>query len=168
MFEKLNKLFKERYNKLFASMNVNVYPCENIGNGIFNTPSVSIGQGGGNLISLEKEGDLLVPPALVTVSTKLKYGMSPVYRLNIPFNECSIAADKPEYFAYLFDNMLDTVIKNYNTTFGGVDKVRFGESYCLASLEVSEEADGNVILTLKGLFAGNKDVPSVTIPTEES
>lgn len=164
MFEKLQKQFNERYTKLFASLNVNVYPCENLDNGIFKTPSVSIGQGGGNLISLETEVSELVPPALANVNIKMKYGISPIYRINIPFNECSIAADKPEYFAYLFDNILDIAIKNYNTTFGGIDKVRFGEYYCKAIITPSTNIEGDVLLTLKGHFAGNKDVPEVTIP----
>jgi hypothetical protein len=81
-----------------------------------------------------------------------------VYRVAVPFSECQIAAEKPEYFNYLFDAVMAAAIGNYKATVGGHDKVRFGTKYIEAKL--SQPNDDFVEIRFTGEWAG--DVEDLT------
>lgn len=129
--ESLHKQFNKRYAKKFADLNKNVYPTAKNDKGSFEVPVPVLGAGGGTLITGNEGAFNLNPPAPVSVQFKVMKPQSLVYRISFPYSECDIAANKEEYFNYLFDAILGKAIGNYEKTVGGADKVRFGECYCI-------------------------------------
>ena len=130
VIDSLNKQFNKRFAKKFADLNKNVYPTAKNDRGSYEVPVPSVGKGGGTIVIGPKEAFKLEPPAPVSVQFKNMKEHLIVYRLAYPYGECEIAAEKPEYFNYLFDSTIDKAIGNYFVTVGGPDIVRFGEVYC--------------------------------------
>jgi len=129
MLIKLDKLFISRYGKRFAELNRNVYPTAKNDKGNFEVPIVIVGPNGGTLIKGAEGAFALNPPAVVSLQFRNMKPEQLVYRLSIPFDECKIAADKEEYFNYLFDEIVGKALNNYAATVGKPDKVRFGTCY---------------------------------------
>lgn len=157
--DSITKQFTTRYAKKFADLNKNVYPTAKNDKGSFEVPVPVLSKGGGTL----NTGDAVFPldyPASVSVVMKNMKPETLIYRINFPFRECQIAAEKPEYFNYLFDAIISKALGNYQLTVGGPDKVRFGEAYC--SYEPLKDktlftSDGGDLLELRlhGCWASN-------------
>jgi hypothetical protein len=150
-------------------MNKNVYLSEQVEGLFFKVPSVTVG-GGGGTIAINKEVFQLNPAAKVAVNSKTKQCINAVYRIEIPYNECAIAAENESYFNYLFDAVMNQAIPNYNATFGGSDKLRWGNYYCQAFSDtqqaLNDTSDEYVELRLAGFWASDKDADTITLPTE--
>jgi hypothetical protein len=134
---KLNELFNARYSKDLAELNKNVYISAKNSKGSFEVPVPILGKGGGTVLS--DDVTKLNPPACVNVKLKTMLSQKVVYRIFIPFDECKIAAEKTEYFNYLFDAVVSKAIGNYKVTFGDENKVRFGTKYITANLPDSSD-----------------------------
>jgi hypothetical protein len=131
--EKLNKMFIERYYKLLSDMNVSLYKAAKDDNGNFEVPVISLSSGGFTEITAPSpEAYQLNGPARVRVVNKKVKGLSGVYRIAISYSEAEIAANKPDYFNYLFDGIMEAAIAEYQKKFGVYNKVRFGEVYITA------------------------------------
>lgn len=130
MIEKLNKMFIDRYYKQFDGFNVNVFKTAKDDNGNFEVPVPTlIGDGFTNIPSNNTEGFLLNNPARASVVNKKMKGVTSIYRVCISYSETEIAANKPEYFNYLFDNIVQKSLDKWIEKFGSVDAVRFGEVF---------------------------------------
>lgn len=168
--QSLNTQFNVRYKDLFLELNKFVHLTEQIESLFFKVPSISLGTGGGTL-AFSKDAFQLNPPAKVTVNSKTKECAQAVYRIQIPYNECSIAADNSAYFNYLFDSIMNQAVANYNKTFGGSDKLRWGKHYCVASTEGKppfyDFDDEYLEIRLYGLWASDKDADTVTMVTSD-
>jgi len=127
---KLDRMFKSRYGKQFADLNKNVYPTAKNDKGNYEVPVVIVGSNGGTLIKGTPDATQLNPPAQVSLQFRNMKPQTLIYRLSIPYSECEIAANKPEYFNYLFDEIVSKALNNYKVTVGDENKARFGESYC--------------------------------------
>jgi len=163
----LSKLFIERYAKIFVNLNINVYNTPNE-EGTFEVPVPTLGPGGGTQALGKQEGFKLEVPAAVKVQHKRMEAANTVYRISVPRYECEIAANKPEYFNYLFDSTIQKALDNYNNTFGGIDKVRFGSTYCnyvQKENQVFFDLDGGDYLEFRlfGCWASDKEVPKIDI-----
>lgn len=160
MIEKLNKQFIGRYKNLFSTLNKNVVLTVSEDDGTISVPVVVVGDGGATVSEVNGNFDLN-PSAAASVKVKKMKAQTVVYRLTVPLNEAIIAADKPEYFNYLFDNILHQALGRYNNTFGGVEVSRFGESYCIphafSENVFLKENDGGVELRLVGKWASDKE-----------
>lgn len=133
MINKLNKMFVERYYKKLADMNSALYKAAKDDNGNFEVPVVSLSEGGfTEITSPQPEAYQLAGPARVRVVNKKMKGLTGVYRIAVPFSEAEIAANKPEYFNYLFDGVMDTALAKFQEKFGSANKVRFGEVFITA------------------------------------
>src|SRR5690606_16342952 len=141
-------------------------------NDLYDVPTPTLGNGGGTIrLSSEDTTKKFEPPAIVKVEHKKVYAAMAVYRIAVPRYECEVAANKPEYFNYLFDKIVFKAIANYNATFGGSDKIRFGSHYC--SCYNGEGPDGIFLdldggdlleFRLHGKWASDKEVPKITLP----
>lgn len=127
--KQLDKAFTIRYGKKFADLNKNVYPAAKNDKGAYEVPVPRVGKGGGTLIVGPSDPYKLEPPATVSVDLRNMKEQVIVYRLAIPYSECEIASNKPEYFNYLFDAIVEKAIGNYRVTVGDENKVRFGSHY---------------------------------------
>lgn len=158
----LDKSFTTRYSKKFADLNKNVYPTAKNDTGAFEVPVPVLGSGGGTLITGKEDAVKLEPPAMVSVQFKNMQPQQIVYRIAIPYSECEIAANKPEYFNYLFDAIVNKALGNYAATVGQPDVVRFGTNYISFnrpdSLGVFKQLE-NMDLELRffGEWASNKE-----------
>jgi hypothetical protein len=129
--EKCEKMFRARYGKRFAELNKNVYPATQNEKGNFEIPVVSIGQMGGTMfVGHASEAVKLNPAAPVSILFRNTKPLFLIYRMAIPYGECEIAAQKPEYFNYLFDEIVTKGINNLKATVGDENKVRFGKVFC--------------------------------------
>lgn len=158
MFTKLNDQFGKRYGQQIADLNVNIYPSAKNDNGSFEIPVVTLGKGGGTIVVNSKDTVALNPPAMVSLAFKNMKPYFIVYRVAVPLSECQIAAEKPEYFNYLFDSVISAALGNYKATVGGHDKVRFGTNYIEAKL--SQPNDDFIEIRFTGEWAG--DVEDLT------
>jgi len=167
----LNSQFNARYKDLFLEMNRFVQLSEQTDGLFFKVPSVVLGGGGGTL-AFNKEVFDLNPAAKVSIDTRVKECVQAVYRIQIPYNECSIAAENSAYFNYLFDNIMTQAVANYNKTFGGSDKLRWGKHYCVAATDgnvpFSDVSDEYLEIRLFGFWASEKDADTVTIGTNNA
>jgi hypothetical protein len=139
----LNKQFISRYGKQFAELNKNVYPTALNDRGAYQVPVPIVGQLGGTLMIGCGAFDLN-PPAPVSVQFKNMKPQQFVYRVAVPYTEAEIAADKKEYFNYLFDAIMSKAIGNYQATVGKADVVRFGTTFC--SCELPESTPNNKVV----------------------
>lgn len=161
IIDSLTKQFNARYAKKFADLNKNVYPTAKNDKGSFEVPVPVLGPGGGTLITGNPEAFTLKPAAKVSVQFKVMQPQRLIYRISIPFNECEIASNKPEYFNYLFDAVINKALGNYEKTVGGPDVVRFGESYCNYTtpdnkiFKITE--DNDLEIRLYGCWASNQE-----------
>lgn len=161
--ESLTKQFNARFAKKFAELNKNVYPTAKNDKGAYEVPVPVLGSGGGTLITGNNDAVSLQPPAQVTVQFKNMKPQQLIYRISIPYSECEIAANKTEYFNYLFDAILIKALGNYEKTVGEPGKVRFGECYCIyerpgtAKEIFSQLEDSNIELRLYGSWASNEE-----------
>jgi hypothetical protein len=169
LFETLDRLFIERYSKTFAELNKNIYTTA-LEEGTFEVPVPTLGLGGGTLALGSPESLKLEPPAVVKVQHKRMEAANAIYRIAMPRYECEVAASKPEYFNYLFDSSVNKAIVNYNSTFGGPDKVRFGTTYCTYlkpgnSETIFADLDGGDYLEFRlfGQWASDKEVTKVNM-----
>lgn len=167
MLVKLNSMFNKRYGQRIADMNRNVYISQKE-NGMYDVPVPILGEGGGTVVMEHEDAVKLNSPAVATVKNKKMYAMTCVYRIALSRNECEVAVNKPEYFNFFFDTIINKAINNYNHTFGGEDKVRFGTVYCSAERPGSKnlcitDLDGGDFLELRlyGNWASDKEVPIV-------
>lgn len=126
---KLDTMFISRFGKRFAELNKNVYIAAANDKGNFEVPVVILGKGGGTLIRGAPDVVKLEPPAQVSLQYRNMKPETLLYRLTVPFEECKIAVNKPEYFNYLFDDIVGKALNNYKATLGDENKVRFGEHY---------------------------------------
>lgn len=140
VLEKLDKMFITRYGKMIADLNKNVYPTAKNDKGNYEVPVVIVGKGGGTLsvIAGEEEAIKLNPPAVVTLEHRNMKPQMLNYRLAIPYSEGEIAARTPEYFNYLFDEIVQKALANYKVTVGDENKVRFGEVFISAERKGSD------------------------------
>lgn len=145
----LDKMFIARYSKRFAELNTNVYISAKDDVGNFEVPVPTLGTGGGTAITGTPDAFNLNPPAVVKVEIKKMKGFKIIYRVAFPYSEMEIAANKPEYFNFLVDKILDKAIANYAATVGGPDKVRFGTTYCTYEVPGQE---GTVFRELAGEY----------------
>lgn len=153
MLEKLKSMFNARYGQRIADLNKNVYIAAKNDKGSFEVPVVVVGTGGGTAFV----GDTakLNVPAMVNLSLKNMKPYNIVYRLALDLNECAIASDKPEYFNYYFDAIVEKALANYKVTVGDENKVRFGSKYISTSLS---DLEGNYIeLRFFGEWASNEE-----------
>lgn len=165
IIKNLDEMFIKRYDKLFVELNKNVYimPEEN---GIFDVPVVTLGTGGGTLANTIDAAFELQKPAYVKLQSKKMIGAQAIYRIAVPFNECEIAANKPEYFNFLFDKITYQAIANYNKTFKGPDVVRFGKVYATykhpMNNSIFKDLDGGDHLELRifGKWASDEEATS--------
>ena len=162
MLEKLNKMFFDRYDKVFLELNKNVSIAARDGS-VYDVPSVILGKGGGTISTADAFE--LSEPAQVEVSFKKKKMATAIYRILIPSTECEVAAKNPAYFNYLFDRIMSQAIANYNATFGGPDALRFGDAYC-RSKGLSNSPREGIELRLSGNWASDED-PSVQVEQQE-
>lgn len=165
----LDRLFIERYSKQFAELNKNIYTTV-LEEGTFEVPVPTLGPGGGTLITGAEGAHKLEPPAVVRVQHKRMEAANAIYRIAVPRYECEVAAVKPEYFNYLFDSIVNRAIANYNATFGGIDKIRFGKTYCTYlrpgnSETIFADLDGGDYLEFRlfGQWASDKEVTKLNI-----
>lgn len=165
----LDKLFIQRYAEKFAELNENVYTTINE-EGTYEVPVPTLGPGGGTLALGNPSAFKLEPPAVVKVQHKRMEAANAIYRIAVPRYECEVAAQKPEYFNYLFDNVVHKAIANYNATFGGSDKVRFGTTYCTYlrpgnTNSIFVDLDGGDFLEFRlyGSWASDKEVQKVQL-----
>lgn len=165
MIQSLTEQFNKRYGNKFAEMNKNVY-IASLTEGTFEIPVPTLGEGGGT-VSVGKVPIKLVTPAFASVTHKRMEALYAVYRVAIQRSEAEIAANKPEYFNYLMDSIVQKAVINYNSTFGGIDKVRFGITYCTPYKEdgksVFYETDDYIEFRLTGCWASDKEVAKVTL-----
>lgn len=159
----LTNKFHTRYGKKFAELNRNVYPTAKTDKGGYDVPVPVLGPGGGTLVTGAEGAIQLKPAAAVSVQFKTMKPQVLIYRIAIPYNECEIAAEKPEYFNYLFDAVVSKALGNYEKTVGEPDKVRFGEFYCTyerpgTEREVFKQAEDSTLeLRLFGSWASNEE-----------
>lgn len=166
MNEKLDKLFTDRYKNLFDHLNRNVVKTDPDTEGVMTIPVVEVGDGGAQVLPTGTGVfELSNNVAQVTVNTKQVKTFSVVYRLKVPLAEAEIAANKPEYFNFLMDNVVNTALIRYNATFGGPDISRFGAFYCTPIRpggrgEIFRELENGegVEIRLYGMWAGSEEV----------
>jgi len=123
----LDKMFIARFAKIEAELNKNVYLAPITDNDTFEVPVVTLGKGGGTF--LNKETESLNAPAVVSLIHQEVEAFRIVYRIAVPRAELEIAFNKPEYFNYLLDSIINKAINNYRVTVGDEHKVRFGSYY---------------------------------------
>lgn len=173
MLNKLNEMFTKRYNPLFVSLNKNVIQTDVDTEGIMRVPTVSLSEGGATLIEQSSAGTFtLNTPARATVDTKSVYAQTVIYRLGLSIAEAEIAANKPEYFNFLLDSVLEKALSNYNNTFGGPAVQRFGKFYCIPDRPgggIFTEVQGEDIVEFRlyGQWAGNKEVEKKEVENEQ-
>jgi hypothetical protein len=155
MLTKLKDQFGKRYGQQLADLNKNVYISAKNDKGSFEIPVVTLGKGGGTVIDVDSDAVTLNAPAMVSLTFKNMKPYRLVYRVAVPASECQIAANKPEYFNYLFDAVMTSAIGNYKATVGGHDKVRFGTKYIDASL--TQPNDEYVEIRFTGEWAGDTE-----------
>lgn len=171
MLEKLNKQFIERYSKQFLKLNSNLYKAAKDDEGNYEVPVPGLSDGGFTVVDGKPtEAFSLNPPALANVTNKKVKAKTIIYRIAIPISEAQIAADKPEYFKYLFDSILKTALKNYYKLAGNPEDMRFGDVFVTAdrpggaaplkelSPNPNSSVDDQVELRLYGQFAGSEEV----------
>ena len=161
MIEKLNKMFIARYSKELSELNKNVYISPKNDKGNFEVPVPTLGELGGTVQVGSTEAFTLNSPALVKVDVKEMKPTLFIYRVAFPLSECEIAAEKPEYFNYLFDGVMLKAIDNYRATVGDENKVRFGThyiSYTLPDGSVFRDAGEYLEVRLHGDWASNESV----------
>ena len=164
--ESLNSQFNKRYNKVFLELNQNVTLAAKETD-TFEVPSATVGGGGGSIVVGGAETQIN-PPAKVSINYSRKQAVKAIYRIAVPISECTIAEENPEYFNYLFDQIMGKAIANYNATFGGQNTMRFGESYCEFKSFLDLGGD-ELILELMGTWASNQDTPAPELAkTEEA
>lgn len=151
MFTKLNDQFGKRYGQQIANLNKNVYISPKNDKGSYEIPTVKLGTGGGFVVPTDEPAYSLPPPAMVGLVFKNMKPFQYVYRVAVPISECEIAANKPEYFNYLFDYVMLAAVSNYKATVGTPDKVRFGTKYIDAQLR---DAGENIEIRFHGDWAG--------------
>ena len=155
MLNKLKSQFNARYGQRLADLNKNVYIASKNDNGSFEMPVIVVGQNGGTAFIGKKEATTLNPPAMVNLSLKNMKPYNIIYRLALDLNECEIASNKPEYFNYYFDAIVDKALANYRVTVGDENKVRFGSKYISAELL---DLEGSYIeLRFTGEWASNEE-----------
>lgn len=169
MLEKLNKMFGDRYQQLFVHLNKNVIQTLPDTEGMMTIPVVNLGPGGATVVPVTSDAFTLNEPASVDVTTKQVRATNIIYRIKFSTAEAEVAADKPEYFNYLMDSVLNRALLGYNQAFGGPEVSRFGTFYCTAErsgpnsgeffykLQGGEDA---VEIRLFGQWAGNEEVKS--------
>jgi hypothetical protein len=164
MLEKLNKQFNDRYFKQLEALNNNLYKAAKDDNGYYEVPVPDLGEGGFTEVEGKSEGFSLSAPALATVVNKKVKGKTTVYRVAVSLSEASIAADKPEYFNFLFDRIMRKALSNYYKKYGDANQVRFG-SYFIKVLPLQtlapnpgSNADDQVEIRFLGDFAGTEEV----------
>jgi len=169
LLKTLDKLFIERYSEKFVELNKNVYTVINE-EGTYEVPVPTLGPGGGTLANGSPTAVKLEPPAVVKVQHKRMEAANAIYRIAVPRYECEVAAKKPEYFNYLFDSIVNKAIDNYNATFGGSNKVRFGTNYCTYErpgkpTTIFVDLDGGDYLEFRlyGSWASDVEVPKVQL-----
>lgn len=168
MLEKLNRMFGERYFAEIEHLNVNIYKAAVDDNGHFEVPIPALSSGG--FTDLPNTGVVnLNPPARASVKNKKMKATKVIYRVAISLSEAEIAANKPEYFNYLFDSLVAQAVSNYGTKYGPSNKVRFGETYITAqrpdgaafltqwSPGPGSEADDQIEFRLYGHFASEEE-----------
>jgi hypothetical protein len=112
---------------------------------------VVLGKGGG---SINKIDSYQKPDAArVEISLTEASGVIALYRIFIPASECETAAKDVKYFNFLFDSLLEQAIGNYNLTFGGAERARFGDFYVMG--EINYVDDSNIELLLTGKWASD-------------
>ena len=163
MLTKLNDMFVKRYNPLFVNLNKNVIQTDIDTEGVMQVPTVSLSDGGATLIEAETSTITLNTPARANVDTKRVYAQTVIYRLGLSLAEAETASNKPEYFNFLLDSILEKALANYNSTFGGPGVQRFGRFYCVpdrpgGSIFTEVEGGDMVEFRLYGQWAGNKEV----------
>jgi hypothetical protein len=154
--EKINKLLTYRYSKKLAEINKSVYSATSNEDGTLNVPTIEVGPGGGTIITKEL-GSELAPPAKVAVKVRPCEPVIALYRLVLPQGEVEIAASNENYFNHLFDRVIAVALERYTSTFGPVNKIRFGECFLSFGDGVKEHYDVDTgeygyILELKGKF----------------
>lgn len=154
MLEKLNQKFNKRYGQLIANMNINLVQVAKDKDN-FEVAVPVLGEGGGTL-SYGTEKSAPAAPAKVRLERKRVLVQDVSYRILVPETEAVLAADRDDYFNYLFDRVMDQAIGAYNKTFGGPQQLRFGEMYCEAK-ELKLGTDG-VEIELVGCWASDKQV----------
>lgn len=169
MLASLDKQFIARYGQKINDLNRNLYVVPET-EGTFDVPVPTLGGGGGTVTTGKPEAFKLERPAVVKVEHKRMEALTSVYRIAVPRYECEIAAEKPEYFNYLFDIVVNKAINNYNHTFGGDNKVRFGQVYCSYerpgnSKSIFYDLDGGDFLEFRffGYWASDKETTKLDI-----
>jgi len=162
MINKLNKMFVERYYKRLSDMNSALYKAAKDDNGNFEVPVVSLSDGGfTELVTPMEAAYSLAGPARVRVVNKKMKGLTGVYRIAVPFSEAEIAANKPEYFNYLFDGVMDAALTKFQDKFGSANKVRFGEVF------ITAETAGGKNQPLRLLSVNSTDAAGNLLPVDD-
>ncbi len=160
--ESLNKQFTVRYGKFFAALNKNVYPAALNDNKAYEVPVVEL-YPGGMLVCPKDDAPFELPvPGKARVSLQYRKQEVVIYRLAIPATELTIAADRPEYFNYLMDSILNPAIVNYRKAYGDENILRFGQTYCSYQFPNGDIFrgidDDNIEIRLFGAWAGQEGV----------
>jgi len=150
MIDKVNAKIKEKYSKLIVELNKDLVYTPEV-DGTIESPGFSITPGGGNLIEGKSEVQL-VAPARLQVGLVKKPVVEPIYRIEIPFHDIQYGLESNEsYLESLLDFVFNQAINNYNFTFGGPKKVRYGTAYLF--LPQVEDYRDDFLITFKGYFA---------------
>lgn len=131
MLTELNEKFNKRYSSIVADLNkfVNETPLIELeGDYGYQVPSVLIEGDGSTLVSGSQPVQLNAPAKVSVVMNKVSAVM-PILRVAIPLSEIEAAMSNNSYFNYLFDSIVDNLLKQYTQKFGAYDKLRFGEYY---------------------------------------
>lgn len=122
----IKEKFGKRYDSAFQGFNKSIIISPTSSEGIF-VPSVEISEEG-----FGKLNELTTLPKAAKVAIVNKYvpGTKNVYRIHIPLDQCQLVLKNDNLFNYLFDNIVKTVMMNYEKKYGKFTDSRFGEYFC--------------------------------------
>jgi hypothetical protein len=132
LLEQLNTKFFKRYENLIKDLNqfVNETPLvEYNSKSGYNIPNISIDGDGSLLVTNEQAAVQLPPHSRVRVNVNFNEAVMPVMRTAINLSEIELAMNNDKYFNYLFDAVIDELMRKYREKFGAYDLLRFGEFY---------------------------------------
>jgi len=132
MIQELTSKFKTRYSKLFQDLNSKIYlaPISKVGDKeVFEIPKIEL-EGGttGVANSNATFKDIGRPHVVKTTITQVVPADTSI-RANISTNDCLNALKDDRYFNFLFDSVMDNLVKEYAKSIGPYDAVRWGQSY---------------------------------------
>ncbi|MFM6995045.1 MAG: hypothetical protein ACKOWO_08030 [Sediminibacterium sp.] len=146
---KAEELFRKLYSKRLAELDKNLIKREIINNEVMNVPVFVLEKGGGTLINTTDNDDMvrMNPPAEISSISKKVESLFIVYRFAISYSELEPLIKSEQTFKYAFDQIVEQMIANIESTVGSPDLVRFGKTYLTLTRVLGNDLESTIIFS---------------------